>query len=385
MNDARAIADLLRDPDYCGYPRENVQLLLDADATLAGLRAALARVAETTDADSTVTLYFSCHGGRAQYGVNTGEYLLPVDADLASPRALAASTLSSAEFTAALEKIPARKLVVIFDCCYAGGIGETKDAGAPSFQVGALEETFARLKRGRGRVILAASRRDEYAWVLGDAPHSLFTQHLLAGLRGGAPSEDGLITIFALYRYVQPRVTADEPNQHPVFRAEVEDDFPVALFRGGELGTIPRDAQGFVYDAYLSYADQEPDAEWVWETLVPRLRAANLRIAVAHDVEKPAIARVINIERAVQESKFTVLLISPAYLQDGLAEFTNIIAQTLNIDERAYRLLPVVIQTVPLPPRLAIYERLDLTRPTRAEREMQRLIRTLQEPVEYGK
>ncbi len=380
LNDARAIAQLLTDPRYCGYTRGNVQLLLDGQASLEGLREGLARLAATTNADSTVTIFFSGHGGRVGVGPQQGEYLLPADADVSSPEALSHSSLSSGELSAAFAKIPARKLVVIFDCCHAGGMGEPKAAAVP-WKSGILEDTYARLMEGRGRVILASSRSGELSWVLPNARNSLFTQCLLEGLRGDAPSEDGLIRIFDLYRYIQPRVTAAEPRQHPVFKAQLEDDFPVALYCGGAKGIIPRDAQGFVYDGYISYADQDLDHDWVWRTLVPRLRAAGLSIAVAHDVEQAGIARVVNIERAVRESKFTVMVLSSAYLKDRMAEFTDIIAQTLGVDEGQYRLLPVLIEPVELPPRLAIYEAVNFTNPKRVESQFERLVRALLGPV----
>jgi len=120
--------------------------------------------------------------------------------------------------------------------------------------------------------------------VLPGATNSLFTHYLLAGLRGGISSDDGLVRIFDLFEYLQPRVTGDQPNQHPIFKAELEEDLPVALYLGGQKGIVPRDEEGFRYDAYVSYVEQEPDAAWVWSTLVPRLEEAGLRVAVSGDV-----------------------------------------------------------------------------------------------------
>jgi metacaspase-1 len=42
-SDVRAIRDVLVDPVLCGYPAENVTLLVDGAATLAGLRSATIR------------------------------------------------------------------------------------------------------------------------------------------------------------------------------------------------------------------------------------------------------------------------------------------------------------------------------------------------------
>ncbi len=383
-NDAQDIRNLLIDPRHCGYPPEQVQLLLDEQATADGIRAALKTLADATDTASIVLLYVSGHGGRVESGPYAGEYLLPVDADPSSARSLARTAISGDEFTAALRVIPAHKVVVFLDCCHAGGIGQPKDATAPVIKAGFSDAYYDALKGGRGRVILASSRSDEHSWILPGDANSLFTRHLLAGLRGGIPSEDGLIRIFDLFEYLQPRVTGDQPRQHPVFKAEIEENFPVALYRGGQKGVVAKDEQGFRYDAYISYAAQEPDATWVWDTLLPRLEEAGLRVAVSGDVESPGVARVVNIERGIRQARRTVILLSENYLADSMADFENVLAQTLGLQEGHYRLLPVKIRPLDagrLPTRLSMLTTLDLTHPRRAKREFERLVRALREPL----
>ncbi len=383
-NDAQDIRNLLIDPRHCGYPPEQVQLLLDEQATADGIRAALKTLADATDPTSIVLLYASGHGGRVESGPHAGEYLLPVDADPSSARSLARTAISGDEFTAALRAIPAHKVVVFLDCCHAGGIGQPKDATAPVIKAGFSDAYYDALEGGRGRVILASSRSDEHSWILPGDANSLFTRHLLAGLRGGIPSEDGLIRIFDLFEYLQPRVTGDQPRQHPVFKAEIEENFPVALYRGGQKGVVAKDEQGFRYDAYISYAAQEPDATWVWDTLLPRLEEAGLRVAVSGDVESPGVARVVNIERGIRQARRTVILLSENYLADSMADFENVLAQTLGLQEGHYRLLPVKIRPLDagrLPTRLSMLTTLDLTHPRRAEREFERLVRALREPL----
>ncbi|MBU1750485.1 MAG: caspase family protein [Chloroflexi bacterium] len=384
IQDARDIRDLLVDPQHCGYVPDHAQILLDQEATGAALRQALADLAARTDPDSTVFFYLSSHGGRVETGPHAGEYILPVDADYASGEFIAQTAISGAEFTAALRAIPARKAVVVLDCCHAGGIGQPKGAAALVVKAGLPESYYDALAAGRGRVILASSRSDEYSYVLPGAANSLFTRHLLAGLRGGIPSDDGLIRIFDLFEYVQPRVTAEKAIQHPLFKAELEDNFAVGLYLGGQKGVVPRDEQGFRYDAYISYVDQEPDAAWVWDTLVPRLEGAGLRVAVSGDVEEPGVARVVSVERGIQQAKRTVIVLSEAYLADHLADFENVLAQTMGIQEGAYRLLPVRIAPIDphrLPVRLSMLTTLDLAHPRRAEREFDRLVQALRGPL----
>ncbi len=381
--DAREIYNLLVDQNYCAYPPQNVQLLLEEQATQAEIRQGLADLAQRTDQDSTVFIYFSGHGGQITSGPGAGAYVLPVDTRYPSDDAWATSAISGAEFTNALNAILARKVVVAFDCCHAAGVGSPKDAAtAPMFKAGLPDSYYEALKSGRGRVILASSRSNEYSYVLAGAQLSLFTTQLLAGLRGGIVSRDGMIRIFDLFEYLQPRVTAAHPSQHPIFKAEVEENFPVALYLGGRTADRSPDLDDYRYDAYISYVDA--DAAWVWETLAPRLEEAGLRVAISGDVEEPGVARVVTIERGIRQAKRTVLVLSDAYLGSHMVDFENILAQTLGIQEGNYRLLPVKIAPIDesrLPVRLAMLTLLDFTRPARVPREFDRLVRALQGPL----
>lgn len=384
VRDAQGIGGLLVDPSRCGYAPENVRLLLDGQATQAAVREALAQIAARSDEESTAFVYWSGHGGRVDSGPYADQYLLPVDTLYESDESLAQTAISGAELTTALQAIAARKVVIIFDCCHAGGIGRPKDPRTPPLAPGLAETYYDGLKAGRGRVIFASSRSTEFSYVLPQAEYGLFTQHLLAALQGGVPSDDGYIRVFDLFEYVQPRVTADHPAQHPVFRADIEENFPVALYLSGRKGVISRDEEGFRYDAYVSYVDAEPDAGWVWGTLVPRLEAAGLTVAVSGDVEQPGVARVVNIERGIREAKRTVVVMSARYLADYMADFENVVGQTMGIQEGSYRLLPVTMESVDpatLPTRLSALTTLHLAHSQRAEREFGRLIDALRGPL----
>jgi hypothetical protein len=387
LQDAKDIAGVLLDPSQCGYLPDNVRLLLDDEATLATIEGALADLAARTNSDSTVIIYVSSHGGQIESGPRAGAYLLPVDTRYDSADEIAATAISDTAFTEALRAIPARKLVVLFDCCHAGGIGHPKTVATSSLKAGLPESLYDALKRGQGRVILASSRSTEESWILPGAVNSLFTQHLLAGLRGGIASEDGLIRIFDLFEYLQPRVTGDYAGQHPIFKAEIEENFPIALRLGGQKSPMPPSPAadgGFRYDAYVSFADREPDAGWVWKTLLPRLERAGLRVAVSNDVEEPGVARVVNVERGITQAKRTVTVLSDAYLADNMADFENTLAQTMGIEEGRYRLLPLKMAPFDesrLPMRLKMLSTVDLAHPYRAEREVERLVQALRGPL----
>lgn len=352
------------------------------------MRTALGRLASRCQRDSTAFLYVSSHGGRIESGPNAGEYLLPVDvaADLtvSPPQVEATTALSGDEFSEALEAIPARKVVVVFDCCHSGGIGEPKTGLGTVFKSGFSNAYYNALKEGRGRAILASSRSTEYSYVLPGSPNSLFTQHLLAGLQGGIPSDDGLVRIFDLFEYVQPRVTAGHPEQHPLFHARLEENFPVALYLGGQKGITQTVEGDYRYDVYVSYAEgSDADANWVWKTLWPRLKEADLKVAISDDVRELGVSRVVSTERGIKQARRTVIVLSPDYLQDCVAQFESVMAQTMGIREGAARMIPVIVEPFDLrllPYRLSrdIVTPADLTRPGQlSERQFDKLVRTL--------
>jgi hypothetical protein len=382
LKDAQDIYNLLIDSRHCSYLPAHVQLLGDGEATQPAIRQALAALARRTNPDATVFLYLSSHGGRLESGPYAGEYLLPVDTLYTSDQSLAETAISGTEFTDALRTIPARKVVVVFDCCHAGGIGQPKEATAPELK--ALPESYYEaLTSGRGRVILASSRSSESSYVLPGAANSLFTQHLLAGLRGGALGPGGVIRIFDLFHYLQPRVTSDQPSQHPIFKAEVEDNFPIALYLGGKAPALmpsASPADNFIYDVFISYRQQEPDRSWVRKTLQPRLEGQGLRVCIDHRDFRLGAPLVLEMARTVEQSRYTLAVLSPAYLTSNFTELENILAEHLGLETSQRRLLAVLRE--PCSPRLGMRARLWLamTEDDELERNVERLVYELRQP-----
>ena len=75
--------------------------------------------------------------------------------------------------------------------------------------------------QGRGRTVLTASDATQYSFegntVHGRSSQSVFTHHLVAGLRDGSADldGDGDITLDELYTYVHDRVVEERPRQRP--------------------------------------------------------------------------------------------------------------------------------------------------------------------------
>jgi hypothetical protein len=390
--DAADIAALLVDPAFCGYAPENVALLEEERATGAAIRAALADLAARTDAGSTVFLFFSGHGGRIADGPGRGEYLIPVDGEVETEAALAATCIADSEFSAALAAITARKMVVVLDCCHAAGMDQAKDvkpraggeAGPGGRLTAGLSEGYIdALAAGRGRVVYASSRDDQVSYVLPGDTYGLFTKHLLGGLRGGVSSDDGFVRVWDLFEFARNGVIGERPGQNPVFKAVIEENFAVARFRGGEKGVVARDEQGFRYDAYINFADAAPDGDWVRGTLVPRLQQAGVRLALSEDIEELGVPRLMTMSEAVAQCKRIVVILSDRYLADRWADFEGKLAYTIGIEEGRYRVLPVVPHAMEqaLPPIFLMLVTLDLTEQARVEAGLGRLVKALLGPL----
>ena len=230
IDDAQGVAALLRDPGRCAYPPDQVQLLTGPGARRGDVLTALDQLATQVkaDPDATAVVYFSGHG------VETPDYyFLPYGYNTAD---LPGTAVSSAEFTERLRAIQARKLLVLLDCCKAGGIGGAKDPPALPFPKSpAPPGMFDALKAGGGRVLIASSRKDEYSYT--GHPYSVFTDELLKALAGyGAFERDGYARVLDAAMWVGRKVPArTDDKQNPIIKvSNLEDNFALAYYAGGD-------------------------------------------------------------------------------------------------------------------------------------------------------
>ena len=260
LNDARDIAAVLTSNAYCGYESRDVHLLLDGEATLTRIKTALDSVAKTSGPDDTVVIFFSGHGALIGDPADPESALLPVEWNGRTPET---TSLSETEFSSVLRRISAQRLLVLIDACHSGGAGSFKGMGAgESPALGYNEKSLGRLAQGTGRVLIASSRTSESSWVLPNARNSVFTSHLLDALRGRTrTSGDGVIRVFEIFNHVAKMVRRTAPGcQHPIFKAsDLEDNFPVALDRGGVKSDAPAEASRVGPEIWTQLGNIMPD------------------------------------------------------------------------------------------------------------------------------
>ncbi|WP_287961003.1 caspase family protein [Caldilinea sp.] len=147
-----------------------------------------------------------------------------------APFDLPGSALSAEDFTAALRRIQARRLLVLMDCCHAAGMATAKDA-PPFFAPAALPKGVAdALKQDAGRAVFSSSTGAQVSWVQPDGSLSLYTYHLIEALQGaGNRPGDTVVRLSDLMNYLGKAVPAGAralgKEQTPFFDTATED-FP---------------------------------------------------------------------------------------------------------------------------------------------------------------
>ena len=103
-----------------------------------------------------------------------------------------------------------------------------------------------------------------------------------------------------------------------------------------------------LYDVFMSYRHQDVDTRFARD-LVAALEAEGYRVAI-DERDFPANASFLQeMERAIRQSRFTVAVISSRYLESGNTQEEAIITKVLDMGDRKRRLIPLIVESVPMP------------------------------------
>ena len=91
---------------------------------------------------------------------------------------------------------------------------------------------------------------------------------------------------------------------------------------------------------------------------------------------------MLEMARAVEQSRYTLAVLSPAYLTSNFTELENVLAEHLGLEKSQRRLLAVLRE--PCSPRLGMRARLwlDMTEDEELERNVERLVYELRQSPE---
>jgi tetratricopeptide (TPR) repeat protein len=216
LRHAESDAEHLRDVlvELGGFAPDRVQLLRDPDT--AEVRARLRRLDATLRAAGGETLLLVYYSGHAD------ERHLH----------LRGEPLSHEELYSLLRDSPGKVRLGVVDACRSGSIVESK-GGKPTatFEAQVVDELEV-----NGLALLTSSGADELSQERRALAGSVFTHHLVSGLRGSADAnEDGQVTLAEAYQHAFQRTEADTAAtpvpQRPAFRYELKGQGEVVLTR----------------------------------------------------------------------------------------------------------------------------------------------------------
>jgi WD40 repeat protein len=208
---------VLRDPAIAGF---EVTILINEPHHRVGQ--AILGFYRDVQPDDLTFLYFTGHGLKD----DGGRLYLAMTNTVRDN--LLFTGLPAEEVDRAMRSCASTRMVLVLDCCYSGAF----PAGRPAKGDSAVH-TIERF-HGRGRAVLTSSDATQYSFegdqLSGEAVQSVFTRHLVAGLRDGSADldRDGDITLDELYSYVHDRVVAEIPRQRPRKQDEVKGRLVIA-------------------------------------------------------------------------------------------------------------------------------------------------------------
>jgi len=207
--------------DYGGFESENINMLVDSQATKSAIYNAITDWLDSREnANSLVVIFYSAHGTQA----SGHEYLVAYDSYYLS------DCIRDDEFGGWLDSLESQQVVVLVDTCHSGGMIASElpkgyQARCGSFRPMGVEETtalpgdgFAKDVDKDGRIVMTACTKDELSVEIGPPyEHGLFTYYLLKGLKSSSAdtSSNGWVSAEEGYSYLEPRVVDVNSDQHP--------------------------------------------------------------------------------------------------------------------------------------------------------------------------
>jgi hypothetical protein len=219
ITDAKDIRDVLISNG--AYDSQNTFFCTGQNSTKENIINAFDAIISRTEKteDSTVFIYYSGHGQR--YKAIDNEYFYYLKTYGADENNKEITMLNGEIFSEKVEKIKASRVLVMLDCCYAGGIKKDKlkikSDDTVAYSNRSLQE---KLKSGKGRVFLSSCDDNETSVILPGSKNSLFTEVALQVLNGlcsqGREYVSALDLIFHVLKDVPEKIKPHNHNQNPV-------------------------------------------------------------------------------------------------------------------------------------------------------------------------
>lgn len=195
VNDAESVKNILI--DRFNYKEENIQVLLNEQATHDNIMNAYYNLVKSTCANDSVLIFFAGHGTTYPSINEDKGFLVPVDGTEVKMNTLISwNTLINDS-----EMIKAKHIFFIMDACYSG-LALLRGNSSKRF----LKDMVRRYSRQ----VLTAGKADQRVKDSGaQTKNSIFTGYLLEALNGAAKTEQGVICASSVMNYVYNKVAND--------------------------------------------------------------------------------------------------------------------------------------------------------------------------------
>lgn len=115
----------------------------------------------------------------------------------------------------------------------------------------------------------------------------------------------------------------------------------------------------FEFDVFISYSSKDKD--WVRGELLTKIEQAGVKACIDFRDFTRGAPGIKEMERAVEQSRKTLLILTPNYIESGWAEIENIMAGVLDPANRDLRLLPLLKADCKRSPRITALTHIDFT------------------------
>ncbi|MGE5603098.1 MAG: caspase family protein [Nitrososphaerales archaeon] len=218
-DDAKAMSQVFRG---VGPTDPVVKLLLDQDATKAGIKAGIDWLAETAGPDDIAIWYYSGHGARyadpnSDEPNAYDEFLCPYDTFVQKQDI--STMLRDKEIKEWIKGITAKtkSLVAIFDSCHSGDAVQLGEATPKEIERSLVEEMLEGITLGaepagmvstkgplEGHMLLAAAQPHQRSYEIRGMHNGLFTTYVLQAMQ-----DSGITTFYSLFKVAAEGVNRD--------------------------------------------------------------------------------------------------------------------------------------------------------------------------------
>lgn len=315
---------------------DEATLLIDERATLAAITACIDRLANV-EPDDLVVIAFSGHGSETHELVayDTDRYNIP------------ATTLPLTTLGDMCAQIRARRLLIVLDCCFSGGMGaKALEIEGIARDLQSIDDKLRRIS-GDGRVILTASSATQRAWESAKLGHGFLTFYLLEALQGPAEIRNGeRISVLRLLEHVARRVSDAAQQirreQTPGIRGTFDGEYTWPLFLPGaiyntafpdrgapvataEIGSLA--AFGFPQEVVAAWAGEIPRLNQLQIEAINEyglLQGQHLLTSAPTSSGKTMLGELAAVRGALERRRALFLMPLKALVNDKLTQFQRV-------------------------------------------------------------